>query len=218
MSLTRFTGNTNVISELADAPTLTAEQLKAKFDEVDGSEKTFINNTLIPEIEQLIASEKATLQGLISNLGTQIRSEITANILADNQAKYHVGKIVMETENVNPATYLGFGTWQYWGSGKVPVGIDTSDTDFDEVEKTGGNKEQVLRAWIGAVNNNTGAIGYKIATPVTGSKYTDGLGVVGSTPGKINITNHSTIVSQSNGENASTVQPYITCYMWKRVS
>ena len=218
MSLTRYTGNTNVISELADAPTLTAEQLKAKFDEADGSEKTFLNSTLIPEIEQLVATEKSTLQGLITALGTQLRAELSASILADNQAKYYVGKIIIDTENINPATYLGFGTWQLWGSGKVPVGVDTEDTDFNEVEKTGGSKEKMLRAWIGAVNNDTGTLGYRAGTPVSDSTYTNGLGVRSSTPGNISKVNHSTVVTQTDGNDVSIVQPYITCYMWKRVS
>ena len=33
MSLTKFTENTNVISQLPDTPSLPADQLKAKFDE-----------------------------------------------------------------------------------------------------------------------------------------------------------------------------------------
>ena len=43
----------------------------------------------------------------------------------------------MTAENTNPSTYLG-GTWVAWGAGKVPVGVDTTDTDFATVEKTGG--------------------------------------------------------------------------------
>lgn len=55
-----------------------------------------------------------------------------------------VGHIRMETTNVNPATYLGFGTWQYWGQGRVPVGVDASDNDFNTVEKTGGEKKHTM--------------------------------------------------------------------------
>ena len=55
-----------------------------------------------------------------------------------------VGHIRMETTNVNPATYLGFGTWQYWGQGRVPVGVDTTDSDFNSVEKTGGEKKRQI--------------------------------------------------------------------------
>ena len=46
----------------------------------------------------------------------------------------------METTKTNPADYLGFGTWVLWGSGRVPVGVDKSDTSFNTVEKTGGSK------------------------------------------------------------------------------
>lgn len=50
----------------------------------------------------------------------------------------------MDTENINPSTYLGFGTWVLWGSGRVPVGVDTSQTEFNTVEKTGGEKSHKL--------------------------------------------------------------------------
>ena len=56
---------------------------------------------------------------------------------------YPVGSIKMTAENTNPSTYLG-GTWVAWGAGKVPVGVDTTDTDFATVEKTGGEKEHIL--------------------------------------------------------------------------
>ena len=47
----------------------------------------------------------------------EIKEIIKEAILEDNKKKYYVGKIIIETANVNPATYLGFGTWQYWGGG-----------------------------------------------------------------------------------------------------
>ena len=77
MSLTKFTENTNVISELPDTPSLTATELKAKFDEVGGKVKTYLNNTLTTETEQLVATEKASLQSSISNLSTQIYSALS---------------------------------------------------------------------------------------------------------------------------------------------
>lgn len=53
------------------------------------------------------------------------------------EAVYPVGSIKMSATNVNPSTYLG-GTWVAWGSGKVPVGVDTNDSNFNTSEKTGG--------------------------------------------------------------------------------
>ena len=50
---------------------------------------------------------------------------------------YPVGSIYMSINNTNPSTFWG-GTWVAWGSGRVPVGINTSDGNFNTVEKTGG--------------------------------------------------------------------------------
>ena len=45
---------------------------------------------------------------------------------------YPVGSIYINaTNSTNPGTLLGFGTWAAFGAGKVPVGIDSSDSDFD---------------------------------------------------------------------------------------
>lgn len=76
MSLTKFTGNTNVISELPDTPTLTSEELKAKFDEIGANIKKYINETLTEEVEQLISNEKATLQKTISNTKAELNNTI----------------------------------------------------------------------------------------------------------------------------------------------
>lgn len=130
---------------------------------------------------------------------------------------YPVGSIYMSAVSTNPSNFMG-GTWVAWGSGRVPVGINTSDSDFNTAEKTGGAKTQELRAMIGAVNNSTSALGYNPVGAVAGIGYTGGYGVVGSSPGSISTINHSTLVRRSDGNNATTVQPYITCYMWKRTA
>ena len=65
---------------------------------------------------------------------------INQAILESNKKNYPIGKIEMNTSGANPNTYLGFGTWIAWGSGRVPIGVDTNDTDFNISEKTGGSK------------------------------------------------------------------------------
>lgn len=50
-----------------------------------------------------------------------------------------VGEIYLSTDSRNPGTLYG-GTWEAWGSGRVPIGVNASDTDFATVEKTGGAK------------------------------------------------------------------------------
>lgn len=77
------------------------------------------------------------LKGVIDNI-------VTDKILEDNKKKNPIGKIIFSTENVNPAEYLGFGTWEAWGSGRVPVGVDTGDTDFNTPEKETGSKTKSI--------------------------------------------------------------------------
>lgn len=70
--------------------------------------------------------------------GVPITKKITvANVLA---AAWPVGSVFLSVVSTNPATLLGFGTWSAIGAGRVLVGLDSGDTDFDVVEETGGSK------------------------------------------------------------------------------
>ena len=54
--LTKFTANVNNIQGLSDEPNtidgLTSQQLKAKFDKAGSDIKEYLNDTLLPEIEE----------------------------------------------------------------------------------------------------------------------------------------------------------------------
>lgn len=54
-------------------------------------------------------------------------------------AVYPVGSIYLSVNSVNPSELFG-GTWAAWGTGRVPVGVDASQTEFNAVEKSGGLK------------------------------------------------------------------------------
>lgn len=74
-----------------------------------------------------------------------VTSAITTAIAAARSALLPVGSIYTNaTDNTNPATLLGFGTWVAFGTGRVPVGFDGSDALFNAAEKTGGSKDAVL--------------------------------------------------------------------------
>ena len=113
----------------------------------------------------------------------------------------------MDTENINPATYLGFGTWEYWGEGRVPVGVDISQDEFNEIGKIGGEKEHTLT--VDEMPSHTHGIGIEY-TVVSGS----------DTPRLTSNPQNATCVTSATGNNQphNNLQPYITCYMWKRVS
>lgn len=50
-----------------------------------------------------------------------------------------VGSIYISVNNTNPSTYFG-GTWEAFGTGRCLVGVDTSQSEFNTVMKTGGEK------------------------------------------------------------------------------
>lgn len=64
MSLTKLTEDLNIIQALDDEPNdvggLTAAQLKAKFDQAGGAIKTYLNETLTPELDTALAGKTGT--------------------------------------------------------------------------------------------------------------------------------------------------------------
>lgn len=58
---------------------------------------------------------------------------------------YPIGCIYMSVDNTNPTTLFG-GEWIEWGSGKVPVGVNSGNVLFNTVEKTGGSVTHTLTA------------------------------------------------------------------------
>jgi len=127
---------------------------------------------------------------------------------------YPVGAIYMSVASVSPATLFG-GTWVPWGTGRVPVGIDTSDAAFDTVEKTGGAKTHTLSTAEMPTHNHGGKI--------AGTSNGDYMGLVGGGQGGWGIassTNNNIyragISNDGSGSAHNNLQPYIACYMWKR--
>jgi hypothetical protein len=55
-------------------------------------------------------------------------------------ALYPIGALYTSTLATNPGTLLGRGTWAAFGAGRVLVGQNGSDVDFDTGEETGGAK------------------------------------------------------------------------------
>lgn len=94
------------------------------------------------------ASSSTTSSGTVSTLATQAKAaaDSAASLAAQAiaLAKVPVGGIHITTDPTDPATALGYGTWAAFATGRVIVGIDPSDPDFNTVEKTGGTKTQTF--------------------------------------------------------------------------
>lgn len=85
------------------------------------------------------------VQGAIEELNTNATNynDIIARINNVGSSIYPVGAIYISTSNTNPGTFLG-GTWVAFGTGKTIVGVDTSNSSFNSVEKTGGSQTKTL--------------------------------------------------------------------------
>lgn len=247
-----------------------------------GTTTTYSNDS----VTKKLGNNTYTLS-LPSKTGTLALTSDIVNTSTIVNLIYPVGSIYMSVNNVNPSTFLG-GTWEAWGSGQVPVGVNPNDSDFSTAEKTGGSKSVTPSGTVGGhtlTTNEMPSHGHSISIPASGACTTDSQGnhqhktnatfvdnavrlssehntVMGwvsgwgyksnanrglnsktdvslsiyvpqlsmSTNGlhSHNVPNHAHSVTQYNaggngshdhsftGNAQSNVQPYITCYMWKR--
>lgn len=163
-------------------------------------------------------SEEAA-NALIIEAIEKAKAEMRLEIL---KAENPVGHLRLELTNTNPSTYLGFGTWVLWGAGKVPVGIDSADTDFNIAEKTGGEKvhrhftdplwvEKDGKYYIGFSNNQGIAPSALIPVSYAKSYYGNEVELKATTANEKGMCMYGCL-------EESSLQPYITCYMWKRTA
>lgn len=126
---------------------------------------------------------------------------------------YPIGSIYISTVATSPHFLFG-GLWVLWGQGRVPVGIDESNDNFNEVEKTGGEEAHTLTTAEMPSHAHYSSIHLC-------SEEAEGYGLNANAPAFTNrvIVEGGVINTSSTGSSQShnNLQPYITCYMWKRV-
>ena len=105
-----------------------------------------------------------------------------------------IGAVFISVVSTNPNTLLGYGTWAAIGAGRVLVGRDAGDADFDTAEETGGAKTVASAGTVEATE--TGAVSV-IPAGIT----------------EVSAQAHSHVYA---GSATSVVQPYLVCYFWKR--
>ena len=128
---------------------------------------------------------------------------------------YPVGSIYMSVVNTDPSTLFG-GTWEVWGAGRVPVCVNTTDENFNSVEKTGGEKTHVLTLSEMPRHFHTmdSAVSIKDSIVSNDTGLYQGSGAITfTTIGKVVKTDDA-----GEGIGHNNLQPYITCYMWKRTA
>ena len=217
ISDTDITANTSVKMYLTDEGGVKA------YSKANGSIQVIRDSVPTTAIPYEYEVEQTSAEGLFEVINAYVptkTSELTNDsgfiTAADiGNALYPVGSIYMSVNNTNPSTFFG-GTWEAWGAGKVPVGVDTADTDFNAVEKTGGEKTHILT--VNEMPKHSHSLPTFYSNPekenitfadsaFNADKASDG-----------NVSNGGQVISTGGGQAHNNLQPYITCYMWKRTA
>ena len=164
---------------------------------------------------------------------------ITSDKLADatltfiKSALYPVGYILTTVTDYadSAAVVAAFGgtTWVRFGAGQVMVGYDSTDTDFDTVEDTGGDKIKSKTIALNELPNHKHAVpnsdcrdysageGYSSDTINRNSWCdTNGFGLANAPLTGNGVYADDGTRQTQQAMSLDVVQPYITVYMWKR--
>ena len=142
---------------------------------------------------------------------------------------FPVGSVFIAVVATNPGTLLGYGTWSAFAAGRVLVGLDAGQTEFDTIEETGGAKTHTLvTAELPAHSHGItdpghthltqryptatgGSSGFTVDASMSGTLADNTL------PTKAATTGITTQNAGGGGAHAN-LQPYIVVYMWKRTA
>lgn len=151
--------------------------------------------------------------------GNNVRASgvLTTDLITE---AFPVGSVFISVVSTNPATLLGYGTWASFGAGRVMVGLDAGQTEFDTVEETGGAKTHTLtQAQIPNAQfalRTVSGFSINVDAGATGSVLRIAYDAIGAAA---NGTAGQLIVDNGGGsESHNNLQPYIVCYFWKRTA
>jgi len=187
-------------------------------DEVFGDWGAYIKGDTGAQGEQGIQGEKGDTgaqgaQGLQGIQGAQgLKGDKGEAGASGITWQFPIGHVLIDTVGVNPATWLGYGTWQELGAGRVLVGQDAAQTEFDTLGKTGGAKKHTLT--LAEMPSHSHGVLYG-----NGAGANWALAPAGVYPGNANAVNYSVATnSQGAGGAHNNLQPYIVVKFWKRTA
>lgn len=146
----------------------------------------------------------------------------------DKSGDFHalpIGFVFLSVLDTNPADLLGYGTWEAFAEGRMLVGHDGADTDFDTAEETGGAKTKAISAHAGTAvanhdhHHHTFTAQSSAATPDLVAADTSGAGVAASgNTGDESVVLTHTVTQPNNHADLNVMPPYVVVYMWKRTA
>ena len=190
-------------------------------DELSNQELTDLVTSMQEEINNLKStkanqSDLDTTNSNLETIGTIANSATLDKV-------YPIGSIYTSTTDDTVAKVQNRfgGTWVAFGSGRTLVGVDTSQTEFNSVNKTGGEKTHTLTVDEMPRHNHTQIWMNNSPSYNIKADWTSGSGKSVS----ISYTGYTAGVGYDVGTNFAggdqphnNLQPYITVYMYKRTA
>ena len=132
-------------------------------------------------------------------------------------SSYPVGSIFITVTNYADSAAvvaaIGGTTWIAFAAGKMLVGFDSGDTDFDTAEETGGSKTHTLTEDEMPSHHHDLMLGGASSGPrthISVDTFNDGHSYSGS--------NGEATENAGSGDAHNNLPPYIVTYMWKRTA
>ncbi|MEM6432958.1 MAG: hypothetical protein AAF773_03735 [Cyanobacteria bacterium P01_D01_bin.115] len=173
-----------------------------------------------------------------------VQAAISAAVTAALQSReLRIGSVYENAiDATNPATLLGYGTWESLGAGRVLIGVDPNDTDFDTAGNTGGAKTVTLTTNETPIHNHSGSTNTAGAHAHTannnsshrssnelagqgtaaGGSFLDRIMVwIGGNFGTSTAGGHAHTVTTNNvggGQPHENMPPYQVVYRWVRTA
>lgn len=122
---------------------------------------------------------------------------------------FPIGQIIIKGDNEDYSNWLGF-TWERTAVGKVLVGYDSKDTDFNTIGKTGGEKTHTLTI------NEMPSHSHNLKFKNNASDFGDGYLTTASTYDFRQGT--GSIENTGGGQSHNNLQPYQVVAYWKRIA
>jgi len=119
---------------------------------------------------------------------------------------FPVGSLYFNINNINPSNYFG-GTWERYAKGRVLVGVDENDSDFQTEGQTGGESTHTLTA--------TEMVSHRHQLrQIQDSVASGSIAMILQGSGTIGFESDSV----GGGQPHNNLMPFATCYIWKRTA
>ncbi len=187
-------------------------------------------NYMFDKYHEMFTDLQAQLDSLAVSAGAALLEQI-----------FHVGAVYISASSQSPASRFGFGTWERI-KGKMIVGVDEADSDYNAAGKTGGSKTHShsnnltinsAGAHVHEVSNDnwgsTQSVSGHLPEPSTSGRLVTGSGkseseenlesLAHANGSNTTSTSGSHTHTMSGGINSSSnVSPYIAQYIYVRVA